>query len=113
MLTLDVPRDVAVQRPDARVVGGEAQHDVVEGRHRDGVAAHRVLQVPRRGAAGLAEGALAPAYDLERVAAVGGQVRLILCVGDQLPSRMGRLDQRERGEERTVSATGAPWRPAS
>lgn len=70
-----MPRHVAVQRPDARVVGGEAEDDVAEGRDGDGVAAHRVRQVPFRRrvggvAAAAAEVPLAPAYDLECVACV-------------------------------------------
>lgn len=68
-LTLHVPGDMAVHGPDARVVGQEPDDDVRLCRHGDGVAAHRVLEVPRRVA--LAELALAPAYDLETVPCSG------------------------------------------
>lgn len=44
-----VPGDVAVQRPDARVLGGvELHHDVAAARHHLDVAAHRVPRVERR-----------------------------------------------------------------
>lgn len=36
----DVPFDVAVEEPDAGVVGAEAEHDVAVGVDEDGVAAH-------------------------------------------------------------------------
>ena len=36
----NVPLDVAVKQPHARVIGAKAQHDVAVGIHEDGVAAH-------------------------------------------------------------------------
>ena len=65
-LTFHVPGDVAVEGPDARVVGDEADDDVALARHGHRVPLHGVLQVPRRVAA-VAELAGAPAYDLEAV----------------------------------------------
>ncbi len=64
--TLHVPSDMAVHSPDARIIGHESNHEMRKGGHRDGISPHGVLEIPLGVVA--AENAIAPAYDLERVA---------------------------------------------
>jgi hypothetical protein len=67
--TLHMPRDMAMQRPQPRVVGREAQDHVSHGWDRDRIPAHWVLQVPSRDVDCGAVVAWPPAHDLERVSA--------------------------------------------
>lgn len=63
----DVPRDVAVHEPGARVVGVESDGEPTRGRHGSGVAARRRVEVERARLAGVV-GAAAGAEDEEVVA---------------------------------------------
>lgn len=67
-----MPQDMAVQRPDARVRPGDAQHHVAIAADGEGVSAERVVEVPRGFGVGVAEDAEAPADDLELLAWGGG-----------------------------------------
>ncbi len=68
--TFDMPGNMAVQGPYPRVVRDEPYDDVRLGGHRDGIAAHGILQAPGRrvGAVGGIELAGTPAYNLETMA---------------------------------------------
>ena len=68
MGTFGMPQDMAVQRPDARVRPGNAQHDVTVAADGDGVAAEGVLKVPRGLGVWVAKDAAAPADDLKLLA---------------------------------------------
>jgi hypothetical protein len=63
-----VPKNVAMEGPDARVIRRDAENDMVGSHHGEGVASHWVVQLPGRLA--FSEVPVAPANDLEALTCV-------------------------------------------
>jgi hypothetical protein len=68
-LTFGMPENMAMQRPNSRVVATNAKNNVRVPRHRHRVSSHRVIQVPRRFS--LAEYSPSPTDNLELLACSG------------------------------------------
>ena len=82
---VDVPLDVAVEEPDARVVAAEAQHDVAVGAHPEGIAAHGYRREGGVGRIVVAAVLLAASDGLEVVAMeVEGMFAWVVVVQDDL-----------------------------